>query len=135
MLLEVKHLDSGYGLLQVLRDVSIGISKTEYVSIIGPNGAGKSTILKSISGLIKPIRGEILFDGKPTMSLESYKISRRGLSYITEELNLFIGMTVRENLSIGAHTIKDRRLKNENLDLVFSLFPRLKDRENRLWER
>jgi branched-chain amino acid transport system ATP-binding protein len=105
MLLEVKNLNAGYGYLQILRDVSLNVDTGEYVCLVGPNGAGKSTTLKSIAGLVKPMSGEILFDGKPIAGLPGNKVARRGISFVSEEMNLFVNMTVQENLAMGAYTI------------------------------
>ena len=132
MLLEITNLDSGYGFLQILRSVSLSIDEGEYVCIVGPNGAGKSTTLKSIAGLVTPSNGEILFKGEPIGGLPGNKVARKGISYISESLNLFTNMSVQENLYMGAYTIKDRKLQNDQLDFVYELFPRLEERKNQL---
>jgi branched-chain amino acid transport system ATP-binding protein len=132
MLLEVKNLNAGYGYLQILRDVSLNVDTGEYVCLVGPNGAGKSTTLKSIAGLLKPMSGEILFDGKPIAGLPGNKVARRGISFVSEEMNLFVNMTVQENLAMGAYTIKDKRVQKDRLDFVYNLFPRLVERRNQL---
>lgn len=129
MLLEVKNMDSGYGFLQVLWDVSFHVEEGEFVALIGPNGAGKSTTLKTISGLLEPQRGEILFKGDEIGGLEGHLVCRKGVAYISEELNLFVNMTVKENLQMGAFTIKDPDEQAENLKFVYELFPRLYERE------
>lgn len=132
MLLEVKNLNAGYGYLQILRDVSLNVDTGEYVCLVGPNGAGKSTTLKSIAGLVKPMSGEILFDGEPIAGLPGNKVARRGISFVSEEMNLFVNMTVQENLAMGAYTIKDKRVQKDRLDFVYNLFPRLVERRNQL---
>jgi ABC-type branched-subunit amino acid transport system ATPase component len=132
MLLEVTNLDSGYGFLQILRSVSLSIDEGEYVCIVGPNGAGKSTTLKSIAGLVTPSNGEILFKGEPIGGMPGNKVARKGISYISESLNLFTNMSVQENLYMGAYTIKDRKFQNDQLDFVYGLFPRLEERKNQL---
>lgn len=129
MLLEIKSLDSGYGFLQVLWDVSFYVEEGEFVALIGPNGAGKSTTLKTISGLLEPQGGEILFEGNPIGGLEGHLVCRKGVAYISEELNLFVNMTVKENLEMGAFMIKDSAKQAENLEFVYELFPRLYERE------
>jgi branched-chain amino acid transport system ATP-binding protein len=131
-LLDVKHIDVGYGFLQVLWEVSFTIETGEYVCLIGPNGAGKSTTLKSIMGLLAPQKGDILFKGEPIAGLSGNKVCQKGIGYISEGANLFTGMTVRENLLMGAYTVGDRKQLKENLDFVFILFPRLKEREKQL---
>jgi ABC-type branched-subunit amino acid transport system ATPase component len=129
VLLEVKNMDSGYGFLQVLWDVSFHVEEGEFVALIGPNGAGKSTTLKTISGLLEPQGGEILFKGDEIGGLEGHLVCRKGVAYISEELNLFVNMTVKENLQMGAFTIKDPDEQTENLKFVYELFPRLYERE------
>jgi branched-chain amino acid transport system ATP-binding protein len=122
-------MDSGYGFLQVLWDVSFHVEEGEFVALIGPNGAGKSTTLKTISGLLEPQGGEILFKGDEIGGLEGHLVCRKGVAYISEELNLFVNMTVKENLQMGAFTIKDPDEQAENLKFVYELFPRLYERE------
>ena len=130
MLLELKSLDSGYGFLQVLWDVSLSVDEGEFVALIGPNGAGKSTTLKTIAGLVEPQGGEILYEGNPIGGLEGHLVCRKGIAFISEELNLFVNMTVKENLEMGAFTLKDPAKQAENLEFVYELFPRLYEREN-----
>ena len=132
MLLEVKELNSGYGFLQVLWDVSLGVEAKEYVCLVGPNGAGKSTTLKTISGLIRPKSGEILFKEEPIGGLSGNKVCRKGISYISEELNLFTRMTVEENLAMGAYLVSDDDRQQKALGFVYELFPRLRERKNQL---
>ncbi len=132
MLLEVKNIDAGYGFLQVLWDVSLSVDTGEYICLIGPNGAGKSTTLKSISGLVQPINGGIKFKDEKIDGLPTSRICRKGIVYISEELNLFTQMTVRENLIMGAYTIKDKQKLTAGLDFVFELFPRLAERKDQL---
>ncbi len=130
MLLEVKHLDSGYGFLQVLWDVSFHVEEGEFVALIGPNGAGKSTTLKTISGLLEPQGGNVIFKGDDIGGLEGHLVCRKGVAYISEELNLFVNMTVKENLEMGAFTVKDPAKQEEHLEFVYELFPRLYERQN-----
>jgi ABC-type branched-subunit amino acid transport system ATPase component len=132
MLLEVKNLNAGYGFLQILRDVSLTVDTGEYVCLVGPNGAGKSTTLKTIAGLLSPMSGEIVFDGEPINGLPGNKVARKGISFVSEEMNLFVNMTVQENLAMGAYMIKDKKLQQDRLDFVFGLFPRLVERRNQL---
>jgi len=132
MLLEVKNLDAGYGFLQILRGVSLNVDKGEYVCLVGPNGSGKSTTLKTIAGLIKPMGGEIVFKGEPITGMAGNKVARKGIAYVSEELNLFVNMSVKENLYMGAYTIKDKKIHEERLGFVFELFPRLAERKIQL---
>jgi branched-chain amino acid transport system ATP-binding protein len=132
MLLEVKNLDAGYGYLQILRAVSLNIDKGEYVGIVGPNGAGKSTTMKTIAGLISPMGGSIVFNGEDITGLSASQVTKKGISFVSEEMNLFVNMSVRENLYMGAYIIKDKKIQNERLDFVFGLFPRLAERKDQL---
>ena len=132
MLLEVKNLDAGYGYLQILRSVSLKIDQGEYVGIVGPNGAGKSTTMKTIAGLISPMGGSIIFNGEEIAGLPTSQITKKGLSFVSEEMNLFVNMTVQENLYMGAYIIKDKKVQKNRLDFVFSLFPRLRERKDQL---
>ena len=132
MLLDVKNIDVAYGFLQVLWKVSIAVDAGEYVCLVGPNGAGKTTTLKSIMGLLAPKNGNILFKGEPIGGLSGNKVCQKGIGYISEGANLFTGMTVRENLLMGAFTVRDRKQLKESFDFVFTLFPRLKEREKQL---
>lgn len=131
-MLQLKNLDASYGFLQVLWDISLHVEEGEFVGLIGPNGAGKSTTLKTIVGLLTPKDGEILFEGQSIGPLPAYQVTRMGISYISEALNLFTDMSVRENLLLGAYSIKDKQTQLETLDFVFGLFPRLKEREDQL---
>jgi len=130
VLLEIKNLDSGYGFLQVLWDVSFQVDEGEFVGLIGPNGAGKSTTLKTIAGLVWPMGGGIVFQGESIGGMEGHKVCWKGIALISEELNLFPNMTVQENLEMGAFTVRDKKKEKENLDFVFHLFPRLEERRS-----
>ena len=132
MLLEVKNLNAGYGFLQILRDVSLSVDLGEYVALVGPNGAGKSTTLKTIAGLLRPMSGEIRFKGESISGLPGNKVARKGIAYVSEAMNLFVNMTVQENLFMGAYTLSDKKLRKDRLDFVYSLFPRLVERKNQL---
>jgi branched-chain amino acid transport system ATP-binding protein len=132
LLLDVKNIDVAYGFLQVLWKVSIAVDAGEYVCLVGPNGAGKTTMLKAIMGLLAPKNGDILFNGQTIGGLPGNKVCQKGIGYISEGANLFTGMTVRDNLLMGAYTVKDRKQLKESLDFVLHLFPRLKEREKQL---
>jgi branched-chain amino acid transport system ATP-binding protein len=132
MLLEVKNLNAGYGFLQILRDVSLTVDNGEYVCLVGPNGAGKSTTLKTIAGLLAPMSGEFLFNGENIAGLPGNQVARRGISLVSEAMNLFVNMTVQENLYMGAYTIKDKKMQKDRIDFVYDLFPRLVERRNQL---
>jgi branched-chain amino acid transport system ATP-binding protein len=132
MLLETANLNAGYGFLHILRDVSLKVDEGEFVCLIGPNGAGKSTTLRTIAGLIRPYDGRVSFRGQPINGLAGHRITQLGVSYISEAMNLFTNMTVHENLMMGAYTIRDKAFLRNQLDFVYSLFPRLEERRNQL---
>jgi len=131
-LLQLKNLDASYGFLQILWDVSLHIADGEFVGLIGPNGAGKTTTLRTIAGLLKPMKGEVLFKGHKMNTVPAHETTRMGISYISEDLNLFVDMSVRENLLMGAYIVRDQQKQLETLDFVYELFPRLKEREGQL---
>jgi len=131
-MLELKNINASYDFLQVLWDVSLNVDKGELVALIGPNGAGKSTTLRTIAGLISPKSGEILFNGKVINNMPVHMISRLGISYVSEKLNLFTAMSVRENLILGAFAIPDKEKQLATLAYIFELFPRLEERKNQL---
>jgi len=131
-MLELKNLDSGYDFLQVLWEVSFTVEQGEFVALIGPNGAGKSTTLRTIAGLIKPKGGDILFNGESIKAKAPHLISRMGISYVSEALNLFTDMSVQENLLLGAYAVKEKETQLKTLDYVFELFPRLQERKDQL---
>ena len=129
-MLEVKDLHSAYGDMTVLRGLSIEVREGEIVALFGPNGHGKSTLLKTISGLHAPQSGSIKFHGQELAKQPSYEIIARGIAYIPEERHLFPGMTVHENLKLGAYLVKDKKKVQENLDFSYSMFPRLAERRD-----
>jgi len=131
-MLEVKNLHSGYGALQVLWDVTLKVSEGEFVALLGPNGAGKTTLLRTIAGVIPPWGGEVRLMGKRIGGLPAHQIAKKGLCFITEDLNLFEAMSVRENLLLGAYTRRDKARIEASLDLVFDLFPVLAERQKQL---
>jgi branched-chain amino acid transport system ATP-binding protein len=131
-LLEIMNVDAGYGFLQVLWDVSLHVEEGEFVALVGPNGAGKTTTLRTIAGLVDPTDGEIVFQGERLNDVPAHELCRRGISYISETLNLFTQMTVRENLLLGAFIIDDRAVQQETLAFVYELFPRLEERQGQL---
>ena len=128
-MLKVSGLVSGYGKVPVLHEVDIVVRAGELVTIIGSNGAGKSTLLKTISGLIKVMKGGIEFDGKDVTNLRPDKVVRRGLVHCPEGRHVFPGLTAYENLRLGAHTGSNF---DERLDEVYVLFPRIKERATQL---
>jgi|SRR5262245_38912522 len=131
-MLEVENLSAGYDGLQVLWDVSLRVRTGEFVALIGPNGAGKSTTLRVIAGLLRPTSGSVKFAGNSLGDLRPAEISRAGIRLITEDSNLFLGMSVYENLLLGAYTLRDRKQIDERMEMAFALFPVLKERRNQL---
>jgi len=127
-LLEVDSLSAGYGALQVLWGISLSVRQGEFVALVGANGAGKTAVLRAIAGLIPPVSGAIRFRGKPTLTLKTHQLCRRGLALVSETLNLFPLMSVRENLLLGAYGDYDRDQIGARLDFAFDFFPVLKER-------
>jgi branched-chain amino acid transport system ATP-binding protein len=131
-LLELTNVNSKYDFLQILWDVSLQVAEGEFVALVGPNGAGKTTTLRTIAGLLAPMSGEIAFKGEPIGGMPAHTVSRLGISYVSEGLNLFTDMSVRENLLLGAYAVNNKKQELETLDFVYHLFPRLKEREKQL---
>jgi len=129
-LLEVRDLCAGYGDSQVLWDVSLTVPQGSLVAIVGANGAGKTTLLKTISGLLRPSRGDIVFDGRSIAGMAAQQIVAAGLSHVPEGRGLFSRMTALENLQLGAYPAQVRGHMNESLARIFELFPRLAERRH-----
>jgi branched-chain amino acid transport system ATP-binding protein len=128
-LLEVTDLHTFYGNIQALKGVSLKVEEGEVVTLIGSNGAGKSTTLRSISGITPPREGSIKFDGTEIGEVPPQEIVQMGISQSPEGRHVFSRMTVRENLDLGAYLRKDRSQIEKDMDRVYGLFPRLKERE------
>ncbi len=128
--LEIRKIYHYYGKARALEEVNLKLEKKTLEAVIGPNGAGKTTLLRAISGLEEIDRGKIYFKGERIDELDAYKIARKGISHCPERRRLFYDMTVLENLTIGAYSLKDRKKIKELLDFVFNLFPRLKERKS-----
>src|SRR5215831_2778362 len=131
-LLVVSQLESGYSRLQVLWKVSITISKGELVVLLGPNGAGKTTTLGTIAGLIKPRSGTVNYRGMEITGRPAHEVSRLGVRFIPEHSRLFAGMSVKDNLLLGAYTVRDPRQVWQNLDRIFDLFPQLAAKQKQM---
>jgi branched-chain amino acid transport system ATP-binding protein len=131
-LLELKNVNASYDFLQILWGVSLHVDQGEFVALVGPNGAGKTTTLRSIAGLLSPSAGEVLFKGKPIGHLPAHTVCRMGISYISEGLNLFTDMSVRENLLLGAYAVREKAKQLQSLAFVYELFPRLEERQGQL---
>jgi len=131
-MLEVSNIDTFYGNIQALWDVSSKIDEAEIVALVGANGAGKTTLLNTISGLLRPASGSVEFLGKRIDGLKSHSIVELGMSHIPEGRKLFPDMSVRENLEMGAYTKRVWKDKQEILDKVYQLFPILEARQGQL---
>jgi branched-chain amino acid transport system ATP-binding protein len=130
MLLEVKNIDTCYGIFQAVFGLSLALKKGEAVSLLGRNGAGKTTTLASIMGLQQPSSGSILLRGEEILGKKPYQIARLGIGFIPEDRWIFSELTVRENLELGLRE-KARSRMGASLENVYALFPKLKDLENR----
>jgi branched-chain amino acid transport system ATP-binding protein len=128
-MLEAKNVSSGYGLIQILWDVSFKIKEKEIVSIIGPNGAGKTTLVKTITGLLPTNTGTIQFKGENIENLPPYQIVKRKISLIPEGREIFPRMTVEENILLGAYTITDKQQVKDTQERIYQIFPVLKKKE------
>lgn len=127
-MLEVTDLRVKYDTIRVIHGVSLNVREGELVALIGANGAGKSTILKTLSGLLKPESGEILFNGQPIGGSPCHKIVQQGIVQVPEGRQIFSKMTIKENLRLGAFLEVSRKRWEQNLERVFTLFPILKER-------
>lgn len=130
-LLEVDDLHVSYGGIKALRGISLHVNKGEMISVIGTNGAGKSTLLKSIAGALVPQSGKISFNGKPTPN-RTHKYVENGICLVPEGRQIFVNLSVKENLRVGAYLEKKQSVINERIEEVFELFPRLKEREKQM---
>jgi branched-chain amino acid transport system ATP-binding protein len=131
-LLEIRSINCFYGDVQVIFDVSMHVDEGEVISLIGANGAGKSTILRTVSGLIKPRSGEIIFENQPVHNMRPEQIVERGIIQVPEGRRLFSLMTVRENLELGAYNSRAFPHTAQTLKEVYKLLPRLEEREKQL---
>ena len=126
--LEVRDLTVAYGAIQAVRGVTFTVEQGQIVSLIGSNGAGKTTTLRTISGLLRPVSGEVLLDGEPVHRLPAHEILRRGVAHSPEGRRLFARMTVEENLRLGAYTRDDESGVVKDMERVYELFPVLGER-------
>ena len=131
-MLEIRDIDVFYGDAQVVWNVSFEVNKGEIVALIGANGAGKTTLLKTISGILRPKRGEILFETKPLHKVDPFRLTELGIAHVPEARRLFVEMTVEENLDMGSLRGEARTRREETKAMVFELLPRLKERRKQL---
>ncbi|MFO1172476.1 MAG: ABC transporter ATP-binding protein [Hyphomicrobiaceae bacterium] len=131
-MLSVRDIDVFYGDFHVLHGVSLDVGQGELVAVVGANGHGKSTLLKAISGLVPIASGDIAYKGKSIRGRKAPDLVREGIAYVAEDRRLFPDMTVKENLMLGAYAPHARAKRQENLDLVLGLYPRLAERQSQL---
>ncbi|MBE6556251.1 MAG: ABC transporter ATP-binding protein [Ruminococcaceae bacterium] len=131
-LLQVNNLVVNYGMIRALKGISFTVEQGEIVSLIGANGAGKTTTLHTITGLLRPKSGSVLFKGEELTSIPAHKIVTRGLVHVPEGRRIFQSLTVAENLMMGSYTRKDKAAIARDLEHVYELFPRLKERRTQL---
>lgn len=131
-MLQMENVNVFYGAIHAIKDISISVEEGEIVTLIGANGAGKSTTLRTISGLLKPKTGKILFEGKEIGGLAAQTIVKEGISQVPEGRRVFANMTVLENLELGAYIRSDKAGIRDDLNAVFERFPRLLERKSQL---
>src|SRR6266850_506166 len=127
-MLEIENLVVNYGAITALHGISLKVQPGDIVTLIGANGAGKTTLLRTVSGLIKPKRGEIRYEGASIGDLPAHEVVKRGIAHVPEGRMVFANLTVWENLKMGAYLQKDKGVIQRELDYVFGVFPRLKER-------
>ena len=131
-MLEVRNIDVFYGDVQVIWNISFDVKQGEVVALIGANGAGKSTTLKTVSGLLKPRKGSVSFNGEDLSAVEAYHRINRGMALCPEARRLFVEMTVEENLDMGSLRGEAKQKRQQTKEMVYTLFPRIKERRNQL---
>lgn len=131
-MLTVENLNVYYGMIHALKDVSFEVNQGEIVALIGANGAGKTTILHTITGLLSPKKGSVIFEGKELTKMPAHKIVSLGMAHVPEGRRVFADLSVYENLRMGAYTRKDKGEIEETLEKVYDRFPRLKERRNQM---
>ena len=131
-LLKISTIDTFYGGIQALWNVSLEVKAKEIVALIGANGSGKSTLLDTVSGLIRPAKGSVEYEGKSITTLNPYQVVGRGISHVPEGRRVFPDLSVLDNLILGSYNRKARARKEQNLTMVYELFPILGERSNQL---
>lgn len=131
-MLTIKDLEVYYGVIQAIKGVSFEVNQGEVIALIGANGAGKTTILHTITGLISPKKGSVLFEGNELTKMPAHKIVSLGMAHVPEGRRVFADLSVYENLRMGAYTRKDKGEIEETLEKVYDRFPRLKERRNQM---
>ncbi len=131
-MLEIKDLEVYYGMIQAIKGVSFEVNEGEVIALIGANGAGKTTILHTITGLLEPKKGTVIFNGNDITKVPAHKIVSMGMAHVPEGRRVFANLTVYQNLKMGAYTRKDKQEIAETLETVYKRFPRLEERHNQL---
>ena len=131
-MLELKDVNAGYGTFQALFDISLEVNAGEAVAVIGPNGAGKTTLMRVISGMTAPFSGNLTMEQQSLTTIPPHQIVELGIAHVPENRRLFPGMTVEDNLKLGAFAKKARGDSKKSLDFVYELFPRMKERRSQL---
>lgn len=131
-MLEVKDLEVYYGVIQAIKGISFEVNKGEVIALIGANGAGKTTTLHTITGLLSPKKGHVVFEGKDITKMPAHKIVSMGMAHVPEGRRVFAELSVYENLKMGAYTRKDKNEIEESLANVYKRFPRLEERKNQM---
>ncbi|MDE6712739.1 MAG: ABC transporter ATP-binding protein [Lachnospiraceae bacterium] len=131
-MLEVKDLQVYYGLIQAIKGVSFEVNQGEVIALIGANGAGKTTILHTITGLIQPKAGSVIFEGTDITKVPGHKIVSMGMAHVPEGRRVFANLSVYQNLKMGAYIQKDKKVIGETLEMIYKHFPRLEERKNQL---
>ena len=131
-MLDIKDLKVSYGMIQAIKGISFEVNKGEVIALIGANGAGKTTILHTITGLLNADSGSVTYEGKDITRMPGHKFVSMGIAHVPEGRRVFANMTVLQNLKLGAYTRKDKAEIAETLEMVYTRFPRLKERKNQL---
>lgn len=129
-MLEVKDLEVYYGMIQAIKGISFEVNKGEVIALIGANGAGKTTTLHTITGLLSPKKGSVMFEEKDITKIPAHKIVSMGMAHVPEGRRVFADLSVYENLKLGAYTRKDKENLNKDLESIYERFPRLAERKN-----
>lgn len=131
-MLEVKDLQVYYGMIHAIKGVSFHVNEGEIIALIGANGAGKTTILHTITGLLTPKGGQVMFEGKDITKTPAHKIVELGMAHVPEGRRVFAQLSVYQNLKMGAYTRSDKNEIEESLEMVYKRFPRLEERKNQM---
>lgn len=129
-MLEVKDLEVYYGMIQAIKGISFEVNKGEVIALIGANGAGKTTTLHTITGLLSPKKGSVMFERKDITKIPAHRIVSMGMAHVPEGRRVFADLSVYENLKLGAYTRKDKENLNKDLESIYERFPRLAERKN-----